>query len=130
MNTATPTAAATRKSGKTRRPHTTKAGRELIAALSEVRAAVLSGDPHRGMTVREVEIADPGAYRPADVKALRARLGVSVAVFARLVGVTPAQVEHWEQGRRVPAPIARRLLDHVAADPAGFLATLVRRRTP
>src|SRR5947208_3206302 len=82
-------------------------------------AAVLSGDPHRGMTVREVEIPDPGEYGPAAVKALRGRMGVSVAVFARLVGVTPAQVEHWEQGRRTPAPMARRLLDRIAADPAG-----------
>ena len=80
-----------------------KAGRELIAALAEVRAAVLSGDPHRGMTVREVEIPDPGEYGPAAVKALRAKMGASVAVFARLVGVTPAQVEHSEQGRRVPS---------------------------
>ena len=94
-----------------------------------MRAAVLSGDPHRGMTVREVEIADPGEYSPAAVKALRATMGVSVAVFARLVGVTPAQVEHWEQGRRVPAPMARRLLDRIAVDPAGFLAALVLRRS-
>lgn len=51
-----------------------------------------------------------------------------MAVFARLVGVTPAQVEHWEQGRRTPAPMASRLLDRISADPAGFLAALVRRR--
>src|SRR6476661_3950079 len=113
---------------KPAKPRSTKAGRELLAALAEVRAAVLSGDPHHGMTVREVEIPDPGEYGPAAVKALRATMGVSVAVFARLVGVTPAQVEHWEQGRRVPAPMARRLLDRIAADPAAFLAALVRRR--
>lgn len=68
------------------RPRSTKAGRERVAALAEARAAVRSGDPHRGMTVREVGIPDPGQYGPAAVKAWRARLGVSVAVFARLVG--------------------------------------------
>lgn len=50
---------------KSTRPRSTKAGRELIDALAEVRAAVLSGDPHRGMTIREVEIPDPGEYGPA-----------------------------------------------------------------
>src|SRR4051812_12026528 len=42
-------------------------------------------------------------------------------------GATPTQVGHWEQGRRTPTPMARRLLNRIAADPAGLLAALVRR---
>jgi DNA-binding transcriptional regulator YiaG len=105
-----------------RRPasRTNAAGRKLMAALGEIRAG--------RVTVREVEIRDPAGYGPEQVRALRAELGVSVAVFARLVGVTAAQVEHWEQGRREPSPLARRLLDRIAADPAGYFAALVRRR--
>ena len=49
-------------------------------------------------------------------------------MFARLAGVAPARVEHRQQGRRAAGPMARRLPDRTAADPAGFLAALVRRR--
>jgi DNA-binding transcriptional regulator YiaG len=108
------------KEARQRRARTNAAGRKLMAALGEITAG--------RVTVREVEIRDPAGYGPAEVRALRGKLGVSVAVFARLVGVTPAQVEHWEQGRRDPSPLARRLLDRIAADPAGYLAALVQRR--
>jgi DNA-binding transcriptional regulator YiaG len=104
-----------------RRPaRTNAAGRRLMAALDAIEA--------RNVTVRHVEISDPAPYGPAQVRALRGELGVSTAVFARLVGVTPGQVEHWEQGRREPSPLARRLLDRIAADPAGYFAALVRHR--
>jgi DNA-binding transcriptional regulator YiaG len=110
------------KAKERRRPatQTNTAGRKLMAALGEITAG--------HVTVREVEIRDPASYGPAEVRALRGKLGVSVAVFARLVGVTAAQVEHWEQGRRDLSPLARRLLDRIAADPGGYLAALVRRR--
>jgi len=84
-----------------------------------------------GLTVREVEIPDPREYSRNEVRALRAELGISVALFARLTGVTPAQVEHWQQGRRVPSPMARRLFDRIAAEGRSSLAGLIvpRERT-
>lgn len=80
------------------------------------------------VTVREVEIPDPAAYGPTEVRATRKRLSVSVAVFAQLLGVSAKLVEHWEQGRRAPAPLAARLLDRINADPDAFLSALLRRR--
>lgn len=112
------------------KPRTNAAGRELMAAMKQVHDAVMSGDPFRGMTVREVEIPDPRAYTGADVKAVRGQLGVSVALFARLVGVSAKLVEHWEQGRRTPAPVACRLLERISADPGAYFASLVKRREP
>ena len=41
-------------------------------------------------------------YRPADVKAIRAKLGQSQAEFARMIGVSVATLRNWEQGLRVP----------------------------
>lgn len=108
---------------------TNAAGRELMAGLKQVYEAVMSGNPFRGMTVREIEIPDPPAYSGADVKRTRETLGVSTALFARLMGVSPKLVEHWEQGRRVPAPLACRLLERINADPAGYMAALVKRRS-
>jgi DNA-binding transcriptional regulator YiaG len=62
------------------------------------------------------------------VRATRDRLGVSVAVFAKLVGVSAKLVEHWEQGRRAPSTLAARLLDRINADPDGFRTDLLRTR--
>jgi DNA-binding transcriptional regulator YiaG len=124
MTIATPVAKKPRRAA----PRTTTAGRKLTPALKEVFDAVMSGNPLRAMTVREVEIADPPKYGGADFKAMRIQLGVSVTLFARLIGVSAKLVEHWEQGRRTPAPLACRLLERINADPAGYLGSLVKRR--
>ncbi|HEY2588360.1 MAG TPA: helix-turn-helix domain-containing protein [Tepidisphaeraceae bacterium] len=115
----------------TKRSRTTKgtaAGRELIAALREAVHAATTGDTSR-LTIREVEIPDPADYGPKDIKRLRASMGVSQGIFARLLGVSPELVAHWEYGIRKPAPLARRLMDKVKQDPAAYMAELVRRRT-
>jgi putative transcriptional regulator len=94
----------------------------LRESLEELRDALATGRPlEEFFTVRTVEIPDPPAYNTKRVRALRKRMGVSQAVFASLLGVSPQLVEHWEQGVRVPQPIACRLLDEVNRDPKGFL---------
>jgi len=116
------------KGARKSKARTNAAGRELMAAVAEVHAAVMSGRPLRGMTVRHVDIPDPPAFTSGDVRALREKLRVSVSLFARLTGVSSKLVEHWEQGRRVPSPLACRLLERISIDPDGYLASLVRRR--
>jgi DNA-binding transcriptional regulator YiaG len=92
-------------------------------ALQELNDALASGRPlGERMTVRTVEIAEPGKYLAKDVRRIRDRLAVSQAVFARLVGVSVELVEHWEQGVVAPRLLARRMLDEINRDPAGFLA--------
>jgi DNA-binding transcriptional regulator YiaG len=102
-------------------------GRGLIAGLREALRAVQSGD-YSNLIVRELEIADPREYGPADIKALRAKLGVTQGIFARLVGVSADLVAHWEHGIRTPAPLARRLLDKINENPAIYLSSVVKRR--
>jgi putative transcriptional regulator len=52
------------------------------------------------------------------VKRLRTEtLGVSQAVFARLLGVSPKLVEAWESGRNTPAGPVRRLFELIERDP-------------
>jgi DNA-binding transcriptional regulator YiaG len=127
MTVATPAIDKARPRRNVRKSRTTAAGRELIAAVKEMHRAVTTGD-YSGMTVREVEIPDPCAFDAAAVKALRGKLGTSIAVFAQLCGVSSKLVEHWEQERRVPSPLACRLLERIAADPAAYLASLMKRR--
>lgn len=63
-------------------------------------------------------------FAPVDVKAIRQRLGKSQAEFARLIGVSVATLQNWEQGRRRPEGPARALLQVAAANPEAVAAAL------
>jgi putative transcriptional regulator len=65
-------------------------------------------------------------FRPADVKAVRAKLGKSQAEFALLIGVSVATLRNWEQGRRIPEGPARALLRVAAHNPRAVVAALHR----
>jgi len=45
-----------------------------------------------------------------DVAMVRRRTGLSQAAFSRRIGVSPATLRNWEQGRRIPEGPARVLL--------------------
>jgi putative transcriptional regulator len=49
-------------------------------------------------------------FRPADVRAVRAKLGASQTEFALMIGVSVATLRSWEQGRRTPDGPALALL--------------------
>ena len=49
-------------------------------------------------------------YKPADIKAIRDKLGKSQSEFALMIGVSVATLQNWEQGRRSPRGPARALL--------------------
>ena len=61
-----------------------------------------------------------------DVKAIRARTGLSQAKFAEKLHVPVATVRDWEQHRRSPDAPARTLLGMVDADPKAALALIAR----
>lgn len=63
-------------------------------------------------------------FRPVDVKAVRRRLGKSQSEFARMIGVSVATLQNWEQGRRRPDGPARALLRVAAANPEAVVAAL------
>ncbi len=97
-------------------------GREIVADLKALHATLKAGIPLREKyTVRTVRtVPDPAEYDAADVRATRELVGVSQPVFARMLGVSPALVRSWECGQRKPAPIARRLLDLIRANPSNW----------
>jgi putative transcriptional regulator len=71
---------------------------------------------HRGkrvLTVRDVHLDEPTPMRSKDIVALRSRLKVSQAAFARLLNVSPRTVQAWETDARTPSDAALKLL-HVA----------------
>jgi putative transcriptional regulator len=63
-------------------------------------------------------------FASADVKAIRHRLKKSQAEFARMIGVSLATLQNWEQGRRRPEGPARALLKVAAENPQAVSAAL------
>jgi putative transcriptional regulator len=93
---------------------------DITQGMRELDDWMTSGRPlAERFTVRTVtRVAAPGEYDAARVKAVRAKVGASQAVFAELVGVSRDLVCGWEIGTRTPAPVARRVLDEIDRDPA------------
>jgi DNA-binding transcriptional regulator YiaG len=102
-----------------RRGATTAKGREIVASLAEAIEVARAGIPIESrFTVRSVSLpSQPKTYNPAAVQTTRHKIGVSQAIFAHLIGVSPTLIRAWEQGQRTPALWARRLLDEVNRDP-------------
>jgi putative transcriptional regulator len=57
------------------------------------------------------------AFRPADVRAVRLKLGQSQPEFALMIGVSVATLRNWEQGRRRPEGPALALLRIATRNP-------------
>ena len=64
------------------------------------------------------------AFAEPEVKAVRAKTGLTQERFANMVGVSKRTLENWEQGRRHPTGPARALLKLLDADPKHALKTL------
>ena len=63
-------------------------------------------------------------FRAADVREVRRKLHKSQSEFARMIGVSVATLQNWEQGRRVPDGPARALLRVAEAEPAAVARAL------
>ena len=100
--------------------------REIIDDLKDLNATLEAGVPlHEKYTVRTVHaVPEPKKYKPTDVQRTREMVGVSQPIFAQMLGVSTALVRAWECGQRKPAPIARRMLDVVRANPANWRAII------
>src|SRR5438094_144472 len=97
-------------------------GDEVVHSLNDFFEAVERGDP---ITVRTVKLdLRPREYDAEDVRVTRQKLGVSQAVFAKLLAVKVKTVQTWEQGDRPPPGPVCRLLDDINQDPKRWLAVL------
>lgn len=64
------------------------------------------------------------SFAPADVKAIRSKLGKSQREFALMIGVSVATLRNWEQGRRTPDGPALALLRVASVDPKAVARAL------
>jgi putative transcriptional regulator len=70
------------------------------------------------LTLRTVEVPTPPPEVVAkDVTSLRAKAGMSQAVFARVLNVSTKTVQSWEQGERKPSHAALRMLQVLREKP-------------
>jgi putative transcriptional regulator len=67
---------------------------------------------------REFDLSSP------DVKSIREKYGLSQVKFAKLLGISPATLRNWEQGRRKPEGAARILLLIADKHPEAVLETV------
>ena len=81
---------------------------DLLASVRDM-GRHMRGEVVVGAKVRE--------FPEPDVKAIRARTGLSPTRFAYLIGVRPKTLQNWEQHRVRPAGPARALLKIVEANP-------------
>jgi putative transcriptional regulator len=56
--------------------------------------------------------------KPVDVKAIRKKVKMSQAQFARTYGISKRALQEWEQGGRQPDSAARAYLTVIAKEPA------------
>ena len=63
-------------------------------------------------------------FAPADVRAIRDRLGLTQPDFALMIGVSVATLRNWEQGRRSPRGPARALLKVASENPEAVVSAL------
>ncbi len=73
---------------------------ELLESVKQG-GEIIRGERKAG---REFDFENP------DVRAIRTKYGLSQNKFAQLLGISPATLRNWEQGRRKPEGPARILL--------------------
>lgn len=75
----------------------------------------------RGLTVRDVELSPPPPMGAKEVLAVRRRMRVSQAAFARILNVSPRTVQAWETDARRPSDAALKLLSVAEKHPEALL---------
>ena len=90
---------------------------ELIEAMGEA-LAIAKGEAQPA-AIHRIEVLPD-----VDVRAIRARLGLSREQFARRFRFPARTVQEWEQGRRRPDQAARAYLTVIARNPEAVAAAL------
>lgn len=98
---------------------------KTTSAFSKIRAgledAIAFHAGNRKLTVRDVELKPPAPMGATEVLAVRRRMRVSQAAFARILNVSPRTVQAWETNARRPSDAALKLLTVAKAHPEVLL---------
>ena len=86
-------------------------GLEILEGIQEIKA----------YKIGEVDLRTRVLIEPSTPKEIRAKLRLSQAAFAGLMGVSLRTVQDWEQGRRKPSGPAKSLLRIAEQHPKIFV---------
>ncbi len=87
---------------------------EIMSGLQE---SVEFEQGKRKLRTKTVKVLPTPEYNKEKVKEIRINFGMSQAVFATVVGVSPKTVEAWESGRNKPDRSTSRLLQIFEKNP-------------
>jgi putative transcriptional regulator len=98
---------------------------EILEALSGFTDALEKGEIIERYSCRQIKLnLVPTQYNKDLVKETRKLLGVSQALFARFLGVSPKTVRAWEQGVNEPHKMACRFMDEIRRHPKFWIDRL------
>src|SRR5207302_6370115 len=102
----------------------------LDALTDEEIAAQIAANPDAAPDVSDWSLDDPRVriMVPTDVKAIRAKFGLSQDRFAKTFALKLATLRDWEQERRMPHGPARTLLQIIEREPAAVRRALAPER--
>jgi putative transcriptional regulator len=84
----------------------------------------IAANPDAAPDVSDWPLDQAVIMEPVDVKAIRAKLGMSQEEFAQTFGLNVAALRDWEQQRRMPRGPARTLLRIIDREPAAVRRAL------
>jgi len=104
---------------------------ELAMRPTEQEIEAQAAEDGDAWTDKQLADAEPVSTPPSpdQVRALRTKLGLTQAQFARRFGFTLDTVQQYEQGRRHPSGPASTLLRVIEADPEAVVRALRVRKT-
>ncbi|WP_280192332.1 helix-turn-helix domain-containing protein [Delftia sp. PS-11] len=93
----------------------------MSAAFESIKQGLQEAIAHAKGQSPEVVVHHP---RAVDVKAVRAKVGMTQEQFAARFGFSTATLRHWERGDRVPRGPALVLLNVIERNPQAVIAAL------
>jgi putative transcriptional regulator len=99
-------------------------GERLVASAEEA-VRIDRGELEPGRvtryTAKTAEVGAPPRYGPDRIKGIRDSMGLSQALFAAALNVSPETIRAWEQDKRAPDGATLRLLELAEDHPEVFL---------
>jgi len=93
----------------------------MSTAFNSIKQGLQEAIAHAKGNTRGVRMHRP---RAIDVKAVRAKIGMTQEQFAACFGFSAATLRHWERGDRSPHGSALVLLNVIAHNPEAVIAAL------
>lgn len=95
--------------------------KDMSTAFASIKRGLIEAIEHAEGRAPGTTVHRP---RPVDVKALRAKVGMTQEQFAARFGFSTATLRHWERGDRTPHGPALVLLNVIDHNPAAVIEAL------